>query len=91
MLVHAEAMQVVAQIDPEIAKLTPIDVMMRAMTLAASAGAWDKAAQFASIVAPYLHPKLNALALKATVNQELDHLSDDQPWHLLAARAPRPF
>lgn len=53
---HAEA---VADLVPEdVANLTPLQVMLRAMTMKASEGDWDAAAEHAAKVAPYLHPKL---------------------------------
>ena len=72
---HAAKM---TRVPPDIARMSPIEIMLRAASLAAAAGQWDKAAQLASLVAPYLHPKLSSVDLKAAVACNASELSDEQ-------------
>ncbi len=61
-----------------IAKMSPLEVILHAMTLAASAGAWDKAGQFAALAAPYCHPKLSSVDMRAVVNADASSMTDEQ-------------
>ncbi len=42
--------------------LTPLEVMVKAMRRHAKANRWDEAASIAKDAAPYMHPKLSAVA-----------------------------
>jgi hypothetical protein len=40
---------------------SPLEVMIEAMRKARDAGDWDSAARYASLAAPYIHPKLSTI------------------------------
>lgn len=40
---------------------TPLEVMLRFMALAAKAGDADRAVKFATLAAPYMHPRLSSI------------------------------
>ena len=73
---HADLMKQV--ISDDISKMTPLDVMLRAMALEASAGRWLSAASVASTAAPYVHPRLAAINLNANVKRNLDEFTDEE-------------
>lgn len=78
-----EAMAVFAgrqpeEIRPEIAAMSPLEVLLRAMGLEANAGNWTAAAEHAAKAAPYLHPRLASTQLSATIGRELREMTDDE-------------
>lgn len=56
--------------------LTPLDVMLRAMRDHASADRWDEAAVIAKDAAPYLHPRLSSIDVKAETDLTVYSVSD---------------
>jgi hypothetical protein len=71
---QAEQMQ--AEIPAEIAEMSPLKVMLRAMWLEAGKGNWNGAATIAKDAAPYVHPRLSAETHKHSFDTEA--LTDDQ-------------
>jgi hypothetical protein len=61
----AEATELLAaEMSPDrIAAMSPLDVMLHAMKIAARASQWPQAASLAEKAAPYLHPKLSSETL----------------------------
>lgn len=47
---------------------TPLEVMLKAMRNHEKAGRWDKAAKFAMMAAPYVHPKLSSIEQKGSTD-----------------------
>ena len=58
---HAQALS--GLVPADIAKMSPLEVMLHAMSLEASAANWRAAAALAEKAAPYVHPKLSAETL----------------------------
>lgn len=54
--------------------LTPLDVMLRAMREHATAERWDEAAKVAAMAAPFIHPRLAAVAMAHDVSDPLADL-----------------
>ncbi len=52
-------------------KLTPLDVLEKAMTVHYEAQRWDAAAAVAKDMAPYVHHRLNATTLKGDAQNPL--------------------
>ncbi len=71
---HAQEME--AEIPPEIAAMSPLQVMLHAMSLEAAKGRWTSAALLARDGAPYVHPRLTAETHKHSF--DLDGLTDEQ-------------
>ena len=65
--------------------MSPLQVMMHAMSLAANEGNWAQAANFARECAPYCHPKLSSVDLNATVKRDAAQMTDDQLIAVLSA------
>lgn len=49
------------------AGITPLEVMLEAMTTLRAAGEYEKAAAVAKDAAPYVHPRLSAIEMNAKV------------------------
>lgn len=75
-LAHAASLP--PDIRPEIATMTPLAVMLRAMAIKANAGDWDAAAHHADKAAPYLHPKLISTDLNASIRRSAVDFRDDE-------------
>jgi hypothetical protein len=61
---------------PAILTMSPREVMVKAMQIAAQAGWWFRAAELASAVAPYVHPKLQSVTT-TTGNPDESRSDDD--------------
>jgi hypothetical protein len=57
-VVEKHAASLAGIVPPDIARMTPLEVMLHAMTLEAAANQWRAAAALAKEAAPYVHPKL---------------------------------
>jgi hypothetical protein len=60
----------------EIARLTPLEVMLKAMSIQAYEGKWVAAAALAKEAAPYIHPRLASVDLNANVRRSIKDFSD---------------
>ena len=78
LLMSNHAMSMAKDIPPEIANLTPLQVMLKAMTLEAARNNWKQAAVFAEKAAPYVHPRLSAIDVNANVRRTIDEFSDEE-------------
>ena len=65
-------------IPEEIAKMTPLEVMLKAMSILAYEGKWVGAAAMAKEAAPYLHPKLSSINVNANVKRSIHEFSDEE-------------
>lgn len=72
---HVQSM---CQIDiPEhIARMSPLQIMLHAMSLEASQERWPQAAALAKEAAPYLHPKLSNVEMSANVRRSPEDYTD---------------
>jgi hypothetical protein len=86
----AAAATATAEIDPQITKMQPVDVLLRAMWIAVSQGNWSQAASFAREAAPYLHSKLSSVDLNAKVSRDPASLTDAELVGLLANAKEQP-
>ncbi len=69
--------------DADIRSMTALEIMQRAARLRAEAGDWNGAAFIAARLAPYVHPRLSAIVMDATISDaDVTTLTDEQ----LAAR-----
>lgn len=64
--------------------ITPLEVMLEAMNEARLLGEMAKAATYANMAAPYIHPRLSAVTSTAQVTgtmqvQLVDEFQDDEP------------
>jgi hypothetical protein len=71
---HAAIMS--QDVRPEIAAMSPLDVMLRAMMLEANNDNWKEAAALARDAAPYLHPRLSSETLNVR-NDDSKRSADD--------------
>jgi len=78
LLMSNHAMSMAKDIPPEIANMTPLQVMLKAMTLEAARNNWKQAAVFAEKAAPYVHPRLSAIDVNANVRRTIDEFSDEE-------------
>lgn len=76
----AEALQAATDAigDEAIRLMSPKDVMLFVMRLAAQQGWWFKAAEIAKEAAPYIHPKLTSTTLDANVRRAVTDFNDDE-------------
>ena len=65
-------------IKPEVARMTPLQVMLRAMVIEANKDDWKAAAVFARDAAPYVHARLSNVEMNATVRRSATDYSDDE-------------
>ncbi len=72
------------EICPELAKMGPLDIMLRAMLLAAAEGKWVQAASIAKDAAPFCHPRLSSMDLQTNVDIDPSKLSDAELIALIA-------
>src|SRR5689334_20414623 len=72
------------EIDPEITKMKPLDVLLKAMWIAVSQGNWSAAASFAREAGPYVHAKMSSVDISATIKRDPAQLSDDELIAMLA-------
>lgn len=56
--------------------VTPLEVMIEAMNAARAAGELSAAAQYAHMAAPYMHPRLQSIDSKTTLNGSLSIVSE---------------
>lgn len=75
-VMQKNALALVGIVMEDIAKLTPIEVMLHAMAIEAQAGRWINAAGIAAQAAPYVHPRLAQMQL--TVKNDLEQKSEDE-------------
>ena len=66
------------EICAEIASMSPLEVMLRAMALEANAGNWTAAAEHAVKAAPYLHPRLASTQLTASIRSDASAMTDEE-------------
>ena len=82
--VHGRAMDDAKQflsgldVPPEIAAMTPLQVMLKAMAIEAAKDNWKQAAFFAKEAAPYVHPRLTSVNVNATVKKSIDDFTDEE-------------
>lgn len=67
-----------AGIPPEIASLTPLEVMVRAMAISVTEGDWKSAVVYAAAAAPYLHPRLATVEVKANGARRVEEYTDEE-------------
>jgi hypothetical protein len=79
----ADAALLNGEVPAEITKLRPLDVLLRAMWIAAAQCNWNVAASFAEKSAPYVHAKMSSVDLNATVKKDVSALTDDEILALL--------
>ena len=70
----------------DILAMSPLDVMLHAMTIAARSENWPVAAAMAKEAAPYIHPKLTAATLDARFRRSPSDFTDDELLALESAR-----
>ena len=70
--------QLIPDIAEEIARLTPLDVMMIAMRDAAQAGDWKAAHRFAESAAPYVQPKLATVNVSNSIEVNARELTTEE-------------
>lgn len=74
---HAvEIKSLLPDIPDEIARLSPLEVMLKAMSIAAYEGKWFTAAALAKEAAPYVHPKLAAIDVSTNNRRNIDEFTD---------------
>ena len=74
---HANSIRsLIPNIPDEIAKQTPLEVMLKAMSIQANEGRWNAAAALAKEAAPYLHPRLSSVDLNANIKRSIKDYSD---------------
>ncbi len=61
--------------------LTPLAVLLRTMRDHAAADRWDEASKVAAMAAPFVHPRLAAVDLKAEIRVTLCDVSDEPLSH----------
>lgn len=74
----AHAGDMSGHVPPEIAAMSPLQVMLKAMSLEAAKGDWPKAAGLAGIAAPFVHPKLAAVEMNAHVRRSVEDLTTEE-------------
>jgi hypothetical protein len=62
----------------DIAKMSPLQVMLHAMSLEAEANRWPNAAKIAKEAAPYVHPRLSSVTMNANFKRSIVDLSDEE-------------
>ena len=75
-VVAKHAREMATDVPPHIARTSPLDVMLRAMTLRAAADDWAGAALHAAAAARYCHPTLSAIEHSGAIGTDPDALSD---------------
>jgi hypothetical protein len=58
---------------------TPLEVMIKAMTIHVNARRWDQAAAIAKDAAPYIHPRLVAVARPENQEQGMRDVTPQKP------------
>ena len=71
---HAVSMSLA--VPPDIAAMSPLQVMLRAMSIEAGKNNWGVAAEHAAKAAPYVHPRLTNVEMNATVRRSPTDYSD---------------
>ena len=62
----------------EFARMTPLEVMLAAMTACVAKGDLKMAGLFAKEAAPYVHPKLTAVAIQNNTPKNIDKMTDEE-------------
>ena len=75
-VVAAHAQTLPDEIKPEIRAMSPLQVMLRAMSIEANKGNWTGASQHARDAAPYCHARLANVEMNATVRRSTTDFTD---------------
>jgi hypothetical protein len=58
--------------------MSPLQIMLKAMSIEAAKNNWKQAAIFAEKAAPYVHPRLSAIDVNANVKRSIEEFTDEE-------------
>jgi hypothetical protein len=77
-IVEQHAAEIGDVVPDHIARMSPLQIMLRAMSLAAAENKWPQAAALAKEAAPYVHARLSSVEMNANVRRSIDDFADEE-------------